>query len=221
MFFSMRLYFDKSKEATLNIIFIWCLIISYFFPLLFHTKSLEFVQFTRGVFCLIFMTPTFINIFMIYAASNIHDVSWGSRPTVKDETYANFNLQDNMSIEYRNYRSNYLIIWLIINIGAGLSVVSISRSDGKYSYLLLYILVILTVIVALKVCLCHILHTKYYPAKATYILNNRYLEGKVFDINNSNDETINKFQETRCIPVGKIKLDIYLNLTKGKLIWEV
>ena len=39
-----------------------------------------------GMLIYIFMLPTFINIMQIYSMSNLHDVSWGNRPTEKTGT---------------------------------------------------------------------------------------------------------------------------------------
>lgn len=34
-----------------------------------------------GLFSYLFMMPTFINVMQIYAMCNLHDISWGNRPT--------------------------------------------------------------------------------------------------------------------------------------------
>lgn len=43
---------------------------------LFHLKG-----YLIGMFTYIFMLPTFINIMSIYSMCNLHDVSWGNRPS--------------------------------------------------------------------------------------------------------------------------------------------
>ena len=218
MFFSMIYHFNwdykDGNKTNMSALFIVFLIFSYFFPLIFHTKSLEIVEFIRGVFYLIFMVPTFINILSIYSVSNIHDVSWGSKPTTKEEFSSETNQEKNRSIAYRNYRSKYLIIWLIINIVVGFSIVSISRRN--YTIVLGSIATTLTVIVILKVVfgLWHILFTKYYQSKAERILMNKFMQGKVFEDNNYLLQP--EFPEYKMRPPDDVKLDDYLKLTKGK-----
>jgi len=41
----------------------------------------NFVNYLMGMFAYIFMMPTYTNIMQIYAMCNLHDVSWGNRPT--------------------------------------------------------------------------------------------------------------------------------------------
>jgi chitin synthase len=40
----------------------------------------NFMNYTMGLIAYLFMMPTFINIFQIYAMCNLHDISWGNRP---------------------------------------------------------------------------------------------------------------------------------------------
>ena len=48
-------------------------------------RPLDFLSNTRnyllGLLSYLFMMPTFINIMQIYAMCNLHDISWGNRPT--------------------------------------------------------------------------------------------------------------------------------------------
>ena len=130
MFGSMIVYYDDSKNASLSVIFIGVLASAYILPLFFHYRSLVLMEFLKGIVYLIFMTPTFINIFSIYAVANIHDISWGSRPSGKELKNSDTKREKNMSIDYKNYRSNYLIIWLLVNIGAGSAVTGFARNEN-------------------------------------------------------------------------------------------
>ena len=48
-------------------------------------RPLDFLSNMRnylmGLLSYLFMMPTFINIMQIYAMCNLHDISWGNRPT--------------------------------------------------------------------------------------------------------------------------------------------
>ena len=41
----------------------------------------NFKNYTLGFTAYMLMMPVFTNVFQIYAMSNLHDVSWGNRPT--------------------------------------------------------------------------------------------------------------------------------------------
>jgi hypothetical protein len=36
--------------------------------------------FLKGIVAILFLGPTYVNVFSIFSITNIHDVSWGSRP---------------------------------------------------------------------------------------------------------------------------------------------
>lgn len=126
----------------------------YILPMLLHFGKIKKVDFFKGLLYVFFMSPTYINIMTIFAICNIHDVSWGSRPKGTKEVLETAR-EENMKIEYKNYRSNFLIIWVIINMGAGSWVVNVSR--GNQEYFLLIITAILGFILLVKCCLslCH------------------------------------------------------------------
>ena len=42
----------------------------------------NFARYTVGLIVYLFLMPTFINIMQIYAMCNLHDISWGNRPSV-------------------------------------------------------------------------------------------------------------------------------------------
>ena len=79
------------------------------------------------------MAPTYINIISIYAISNIHNITWGSRPEVKDKkSESKFNkIEKKLEIDYKNFRSNFLIFWLVVNLLVGNSVTYISRENNE------------------------------------------------------------------------------------------
>ena len=81
-------------------------------------KHIKICEFIIGSFYIICLAPTYINIISIYAISNIHNITWGSRPDTKDrKTQSKFERAErNLEIEYKNFRSNFLLFWLLINI---------------------------------------------------------------------------------------------------------
>ena len=93
----------------------------------------------KGSVYIIYLAPTYVNILSIYAISNIHNITWGSRPDVKDDK-SKFNkieekfvkTEKELKIDYKNFRSNFLIFWLIVNIFIGNSVTLVSRENNQF-----------------------------------------------------------------------------------------
>ena len=60
-----------------------------------------------GFVSYLFLTPTYINMFITYSFCNIHDVSWGNRAS------AGAGKKED---EYKGFRSNVLVTWIIFNV---------------------------------------------------------------------------------------------------------
>lgn len=48
----------------------------------------NFKVYIIGLVSYIFLIPTFVNIMTIYSMCNLHDVSWGNRPSISGGTNA-------------------------------------------------------------------------------------------------------------------------------------
>ena len=139
-------YAFQATLASISDIFISIYILSFVLPLLMDASHLKVCDFLKGIVYSIYLTPTYINIFRIYAISNIHDVTWGSRPSVLNSA---FNATEDMKqVIYKNYRSNVFVVWLITNVIVGFFIVYISRS-GQYIIMLIFG-VFLMVVLSLK-----------------------------------------------------------------------
>ena len=123
----------------------------------------------------------YINLFTIFAISNIHDVSWGSRPSAANEKFNKVEVVK--TIKYKNYRSNCLVIWLILNTFVGYLLVYLSR-NGQY-YFMLAIGGFLMVVMMLKLlfAVCYRLKSKNDRRRAYKTL--RQKSSDVFTLNNS------------------------------------
>jgi hypothetical protein len=76
----------------------------------------NFKNYVLGLFSYLFMMPTFINIMQIYAMCNLHDISWGNRPTQGVEAMSsNHKVQEKLKVDYMVYRAHFLYAWLIAN----------------------------------------------------------------------------------------------------------
>lgn len=63
--------------ATSGVIFL-TLACSYMFPALVNLWKIWCKFYIPAVFAGIFLTPTYFNLFTIYAMVNLHDISWGN-----------------------------------------------------------------------------------------------------------------------------------------------
>ena len=99
-------------------------------------KHIKICEFLKGFVYIIYLAPTYINILSIYAISNIHKVTWGSRPSVVDaKSQSKFQkIEKKLEINYKNFRSNFLIFWLILNLLVGNSVTFIHRENRENTH---------------------------------------------------------------------------------------
>ena len=154
----VQFYMDftfSTSEYSLSLLFIGVVISSYIIPLVTHLNTLRPVDFLKGVVYSIMLTPTFINIIVMYAICNIHDVSWGSRPSGAQATKAS-EREAKMEASYKNYRSWFLLIWLIANASCGYSVLFISRRGLDFYLLIISGILVVVVLAKILFSLLHI-----------------------------------------------------------------
>ena len=97
----------------------------------------------KGVVFSIYLAPTYINIFTIYSISNIHDVTWGSRPSAQIQK--SNEVENQMKIKYKNYRAKFLVVWMMVNIVVGYSQVYMSRNE-QYTNMFVIAIILMTIL---------------------------------------------------------------------------
>ncbi|CAG9335225.1 unnamed protein product [Blepharisma stoltei] len=75
------------------------------------TINCSFKSIFRGIFQYIFLTPTFINVFLIHAMCNLHDCTWGTRPDNPTEK------EKENEEDFKIFRTYWLMIWVFTNTG--------------------------------------------------------------------------------------------------------
>jgi chitin synthase len=138
---------DSSANYVLIFIAVWLL--SYIMPLFLNITKLKIEDFIKGVIYCSFLSPTYVNIFTIFAVSNIHDVSWGSRPTVIDPMTA--KVEGKKQEIYKNYRANFLVLWILVNLATGGTIITLSRNGNEV--IIFYVSLGLGIIIAFKIIL--------------------------------------------------------------------
>ena len=93
----------------------------------------NFKNYTMGFISYMMMMPVFTNIFQIYAMCNLHDVSWGNRPTStgQEAFSANKQQQVNSEQDYKVYRTNFVLLWLLGNVAYYIAILEIIESSGE------------------------------------------------------------------------------------------
>ena len=106
----------------------------------------NFKGYMVGLIAYLVLIPMFTNIFSIYAMSNLHDISWGNRPTGQtagtEAFSANNNIQRQTQLNYKAYRANFLFLWFCANGAYFVLVLELGKSgdedevnDGSFSVL--------------------------------------------------------------------------------------
>ena len=136
-----------SLQETLNLLvgmFLLVFFLFIFVPIFINVSRIKLCSFMKGSMYVIYLAPTYVNILTIYAISNIHDVSWGSRPDNKDKKVESrfAKIEKKREINYKNYRSNFLIIWIIVNIAIANLITYSARNN--YNWVIIYIAMFLT-----------------------------------------------------------------------------
>lgn len=71
-----------------------------------HCSSI--VKTILAFLCYLFMIPTFVNMLTIYAYSNTHDVSWGTKGLT--------GTQNSKEDRFKKFRYDLLMFWIFINM---------------------------------------------------------------------------------------------------------
>ena len=116
-------------QDRLNIYFLILLImtsVGYFvIPFCIHICNITHrIKYLIAIPILLFLTPMYINIIMIYSISNLQDISWGNRKTddySKDDTRRNLE----------QFRVISLVIWMSINAAYGYGIEYLSETKRR------------------------------------------------------------------------------------------
>jgi hypothetical protein len=123
--FGFAYFWKESENKYIGILLGITFIGIYFLPPFLNFWKINKVKYFFGVIVLIFLSPTYINIIIIYSMANLHDISWGYRET-----------DDNKGEETRKnlekFRALYLIRWIGTNAIYGYAIIYIQSENQKY-----------------------------------------------------------------------------------------
>ena len=114
-------------------LFVASTLVSFVFPIFMHIGNIRLFRFIFGSLAMTFLTPTFINVFVLYAIANLHDISWGNRPKNAGISAKEQDHKDKFEI----FRFKVLFWWLLANIAFAYCVIQIS-STGQHGFILVF-----------------------------------------------------------------------------------
>lgn len=142
-----------------------------------NCRKLKCCDFCKGTVYAIYLSPTYVNIFTIYSIANIHDVTWGSRPTTQDNALKDVELKKDMI--YKNYRAKFLIFWALLNIFAGS--VLIYLFDNGNVQLIFYIGIFLVIVMFFRILFAMIYKCKAKCDRVKVRHRNRKRRSNIFE----------------------------------------
>ena len=133
MILSLIIASSQGKISNFAYILLGFFLFLVFIPIFVNCKKIKFGVFIKGSIYSIFLAPTYINTLTIYSICNIHDISWGSRPdtNVKKIEKRFLHEEKKREINYKNYRSNFLIIWIMVNFAVAFCITRSSKNGDK------------------------------------------------------------------------------------------
>ena len=145
--FGLGLYYFG--QDNFNIYFLVLLMITsigYFvIPFCIHICNINHrLKYLIAIPILLFLTPMYINIIMIYSISNLQDISWGNRAT--DD-----HSMDDTRKNLEQFRAISLVVWVSINAAYGYGTEYLTRNGSNYYILVLTVSVPLLIIISFPI----------------------------------------------------------------------
>lgn len=99
----------------------------YLLPIL--LRPLDFLynapRYLIGLISYIILLPCFINIMQVYSMCNLHDISWGNRPSASAGAHqlsSDTKKQQELKNTYMMFRINFLTLWICLNVAYALAI---------------------------------------------------------------------------------------------------
>jgi len=146
--FGFKYFWEESKNTIVGYLLLFSLLGSYLVPPILNCTRMSVWKYFLGIPILIFLSPMYINIFIIYSMANLHDISWGNR-----ETNSQKSLDTKRNLE--QFRALYLIVWIALNAIYGYTIIYITREGQRFYILILTIIVTSNVLIKLIFAITH------------------------------------------------------------------
>ena len=171
--FGLRFFYDNERINRYTAGLIGTSLVGvYLVPYILNCFKINFFTYWIGVFMLLFLSPLYINIFIIYSMCNLHDISWGNRDT-------NHKNANDTQKALEQFRALYLIIWLSLNTIYGYGLIYLNDTGDSIYVLSLSILVSLVIVLKLICSVIHVLYDCCSRFKVRRKVRERVEESKV------------------------------------------
>ena len=142
-----------SLAATFALVFGIGFGISYVLPILINFRRVSVFKYVFGAITLLYLTPTYIIIMVIYAICNIHDISWGNRPDTAEAKQESAKQRRTEEV-FKAYRTKALLLWIILNTVISMLVIDLSSSDdGQESEFIIFFAIFSAFVIWVRLCL--------------------------------------------------------------------
>jgi cellulose synthase/poly-beta-1,6-N-acetylglucosamine synthase-like glycosyltransferase len=149
--YTMYNYFNVEDSFSTQIVF-YVLLGTFAIPIVLNLCRINHCfPFVVGFVFYLFFTPFYLNALVIYAFCNIHDCSWGNRPTVGASVAQQQQAADakrKKDEEFKAFRTHVVVAWIFANLGISILIVKFQRQDsGENTFLLIYCVYITSILV--------------------------------------------------------------------------
>ena len=136
-FLILQIYYMTDKDNTAYLVFFLIVVGCYFIPAVvnFCCRIQHRCKFLIGILFFIVSIPLYAITLQIYSFSNIHDVTWGNRRT-DDNTKKALGEKEK---QYKSFRFNFILMWLLINVGFAYMINYNTRTGGDDLVLIIMI----------------------------------------------------------------------------------
>ena len=102
----------------------WIMLSVYIFPIVLRPMDalLNLKAYLIGMLVYIVMLPTFANLMSIYSMGNLHDISWGNRPSAAQSSSgtnalsSNQQKQQELKNRFMMFRAHFITFWALCNV---------------------------------------------------------------------------------------------------------
>jgi hypothetical protein len=113
---------DPQPIEHFHVLFISTFIMLFVYVAPMIIRPLDFLKFFKeyiiGFITYFLMMPVFITCMTVYSMCNLHDISWGNRPSVQDSSQLSIHAKKQaiMLDNYKMFRVNAFCLWALANI---------------------------------------------------------------------------------------------------------
>ena len=103
------------------------MLVAFVFPPFLYAWRSSLRKYFVGLIFLVFLTSTYLNLFMIYSIANLHDISWGTREG------GDANKEEVSRLQ--SFRTSRFVTWMGANVIYGYLIISLNSADIGHTWI--------------------------------------------------------------------------------------